>query len=56
MAFRPLHGFAGALLNAAQQFFVHAFDALEIVIRELGPFLFSLPLVMFQSPLISSVF
>jgi hypothetical protein len=37
-------GFAGALLNAAQQFVVLAFGELEIVIRELGPFLFQLAL------------
>jgi hypothetical protein len=37
-------GFAGALLNAAQQFIMLAFGALEIVIRELGPFLFQLAL------------
>jgi hypothetical protein len=37
-------GFAGALLNAAQQFIVLAFDELEIVIRELGPLLFQLAL------------
>jgi hypothetical protein len=35
-------GFAGALLNAAQQFIVLAFGALEIVIRKLGPLLFQL--------------
>jgi hypothetical protein len=37
-------GFAGALLNAANQFFLLAFGVLEIVIRELGPFLFQLAL------------
>jgi hypothetical protein len=37
-------GFASALLNAAQQFIVFAFGALEIVIRELGPLLFQLTL------------
>ena len=37
-------GFAGALLNAAQQFIVLALGALEIVIRELGPLLFQLAL------------
>ena len=37
-------GFAGALLNAAQQFIMLAFGALEIVIRELGPLLFQLAL------------
>ena len=35
-------GFAGALLNAAQQFIVLALGPLEIVIRELGPLLFQL--------------
>jgi hypothetical protein len=35
-------GFAGALLNAAQQFLVLAFGELEIVIRELGPLLLQL--------------
>src|ERR1017187_3416496 len=35
-------GFAGTLLNPANQFFLLAFDVLEIVIRELGPFLFQL--------------
>jgi hypothetical protein len=35
-------GFAGALLNASQQFIVLAFDALEIVIRKLSPLLFQL--------------
>jgi hypothetical protein len=33
-------GFAGAFLNPAQQFFLFALDVLQIVIRELGPFLF----------------
>jgi hypothetical protein len=37
-------GFPGALLNPANQFFLLAFDVLEIVIRELGPFLFQLAL------------
>src|ERR1035441_7390281 len=37
-------GFAGALLNAAQQFFLLAFGELEIVIRELGPLLLQLTL------------
>jgi hypothetical protein len=37
-------GFAGALLNAAQQFFLLAFGELEIVIRKLGPLLFELTL------------
>jgi hypothetical protein len=35
-------GFAGELLNPANQFFLLAFGVLEIVIRELGPFLFQL--------------
>jgi hypothetical protein len=35
-------GFAGALLNLAQQFIVLAFGELEIVIRELGPLLLQL--------------
>jgi hypothetical protein len=35
-------GFARALLNPANQFFLFACDVLEIVIRELGPFLFQL--------------
>jgi hypothetical protein len=37
-------GFARALLNPANQFFLLAFGVLEIVIRELGPFLFQLAL------------
>jgi hypothetical protein len=37
-------GFTGALLNAANQFFLLAFGKLEIVIRELGPLLFQLAL------------
>jgi hypothetical protein len=37
-------GFAGALLNAAQQFSLLAFGELEIVIRKLGPLLFQLAL------------
>jgi hypothetical protein len=37
-------GFARALLNPADQFVLLAFDVLEIVIRELGPFLFQLAL------------
>jgi hypothetical protein len=37
-------GFAGALLNPAQQFFLLACDVLEIAIRELRPFLFQLAL------------
>jgi hypothetical protein len=37
-------GFAGALLNAAQEFIVLAFSELEIVIRKLGPLLFQLAL------------
>jgi hypothetical protein len=35
-------GFAGALLNAAQQFVVLAFGKLKIIVRELGPLLFQL--------------
>ena len=35
-------GFARALLNPAQQFFLLAFGVLQIAIRELGPFLFQL--------------
>jgi hypothetical protein len=35
-------GFAGALLDAAQQYILFAFDELEIVIRELGPLLLQL--------------
>jgi hypothetical protein len=35
-------GFARALLNPANQFFLLAFGVLEIVIRELGPLLFQL--------------
>jgi hypothetical protein len=41
------HGFAGfarALLDPADHFILLAFDVLEIVIRELGPFLFQLAL------------
>jgi hypothetical protein len=37
-------GFAGAFLDAAQQFFLFAFGKLEIVIGELGPFLFQFAL------------
>jgi len=37
-------GFARALLNPANQFILLAFGVLEIVIRELGPFLFQLAL------------
>src|ERR1700676_1681907 len=37
-------GFAGALLNPANQFFLFAFGVLEIVIRKHGPFLFQLAL------------
>jgi hypothetical protein len=37
-------GFARALLNPAQQFFLLAFGVLEIVIREVIPFLFQLAL------------
>ena len=37
-------GFAGALLNAAQQFILLAFGELKIVIRELGSLLFQLAL------------
>jgi hypothetical protein len=37
-------GFARALLNPANQFFLLAFGVLEIVIRELGPFLFQFAL------------
>jgi hypothetical protein len=37
-------GFAGALLNPANKFFLLAFGELEIVIRELGPLLFQLAL------------
>jgi hypothetical protein len=39
-----LAGFPGALLNPANKFFLLAFGVLEIVIRELGPFLFQLAL------------
>src|SRR5664279_2514498 len=39
-----LAGFPAALLNPANQFFLLAFGVLEIVIRELGPFLFQLAL------------
>jgi len=38
--FHRFTGFAGAFLNAAQQFILPAFDELEIVIGECGPFLF----------------
>src|SRR6185437_15690635 len=37
-------GFTGALLNPANEFFLLAFDVLEIVIRELCPFLLQLAL------------
>jgi hypothetical protein len=37
-------GFAGAFLNPAKQFFLLAFDELQIAIRELGPLLFQLAL------------
>jgi hypothetical protein len=42
--FDRLSGFAGALLNAAQQLIVSAFGALEIVIRKLRPLLFQFAL------------
>jgi hypothetical protein len=42
--FDGFSGFAGALLNAAQQFIVFALGASEIVIREVGPLLFQLAL------------
>ena len=48
-------GFTRALLDSADQFVLFAFGVLEILICELGHFCFNLPLVMFQSPLISSV-
>jgi hypothetical protein len=37
-------GFPGTLLDPANKFFLLAFGVLEIVIRELGPFLFQLAL------------
>ena len=37
-------GLARALLDATDQFVLFAFDVLQIVIRELGPFLFQLAL------------
>ena len=37
-------GFARALLNPANQFFLLAFGELQIAVRELGPFLFQLAL------------
>ena len=37
-------GFTGALLNAAQQFIALAVRKLQIVLRELGPFLFEFSL------------
>jgi hypothetical protein len=37
-------GFPGALLNSADQFLGLAFGELEIVVRELGPFLFQFAL------------
>jgi hypothetical protein len=37
-------GFARALLNPANQFFLLAFGVFQIVIRKLGPFLFQLAL------------
>ena len=42
--FNRFPGFAGALLNSADQFVRLAFDELEIVIRELRPFLFQFAL------------
>ena len=36
--------FASDLLNAADHFFLLAFEELQIVIREFGPFLFQLAL------------
>jgi hypothetical protein len=42
--FNCFAGFARALLNPANQFFLLAFDELQIAIRELGPFLFQLAL------------
>ena len=47
-------GFAGALLDPADDLVLLAFRVLEIVVGELGHFCFRLPLMMFQSPLISS--
>jgi len=38
--FNRFAGFARALLNPANQFVLLTFGVLEIVIRELGPFLF----------------
>ena len=54
--FNRFTGFTGALLNAAQQFFVLALGKLRSSSVSLAHFCFSLPLVMFQSPLISSLF
>jgi len=42
--FDRVAGFTRALLNPANQFFLLAFGVLEIVVRELGPFLFQLAL------------
>jgi len=42
--FNSFAGFARALLDTAQQFFPFAFGVLEVVIRELRPFLFELAL------------
>ena len=40
--FNRFAGFARALLDSAEKFFLLAFGILEIVIRERGPFLFQL--------------
>jgi len=37
-------GFAGAFLNAAQQFNLTAFDELEIIVGKIAPFLLEAPL------------
>lgn len=42
--FNRFTGFAGALLNAAQEFFLLAFDILQIIVGEFGPLLFQLAL------------
>jgi hypothetical protein len=42
--FNHFPGFAGKLLNPAHQLFLFAFGVAEIIVRELGPFLFELAL------------
>jgi hypothetical protein len=38
--FHRFTGFSGALLDAAQQFVLFAFEVLEVIVGEIGPLLF----------------